>query len=96
MDNQIFKNQYALNKMIVWLKNALEFNPRQFNRLEKDDTRKQISVSHPKKGNCANLAPGEIYLEIETSEKNHNQEIPWIFGSITPVRIKNEIAHSVD
>ena len=49
MDNQIFKNQYALNKMIVWLKNALEFNPRQFNRLEKDDTRKQISVSHPKK-----------------------------------------------
>ena len=82
--------------MIVWLENPLEFNPRQFNLLEKDDTRKKISVSHSKKGNGANLAPGKLYLEIETPEKNHNQEIPWIFGSITPVRVKNEIAHSVD
>ena len=35
MDNQIFKNQYAVERMIVWLINPLELNLRQFDPLEK-------------------------------------------------------------
>ena len=76
-----------LKTSMLWKNNCLtrkllKFNLRQFNLLEKNDTLKQISVFHPKKGNCANLLPGKIYLEIETSGKNHNQEILCIFASI--------------
>ena len=72
---------------MLWKNNCLtrkplKFNLRQFNLLEKNDTLKQISVFHPKKGNYANLPSGKIYLEIETSGKNHNQEIFWIFAAI--------------
>ena len=30
----------------------------------------------------ANLPSGEIYLEIETPGKSHNQGTPWIFVSV--------------
>ena len=66
--NMLWKNYCLTHK-------PLKFNLRQFNLLEKSDTLKRISVFHPKKGNYANLPPGKIYLEIETSGKNHNQEI---------------------
>ena len=36
----------------------------------------KFQFTHPKKGNCANLPPGKVYLEIETSEKNDNQGVP--------------------
>ena len=90
MDNKIFKNQYALERMIAWLINSLELNLCQFDLSEKDDSYlanwKKISISHPEKGNCANLPPLKIYLaEIETPGKNHNERIPWIFISINPV-----------
>ena len=35
MGDQILKNQYTLERMIVWLINPLEFNLRQFNPSEK-------------------------------------------------------------
>ena len=73
MDDQIFKikNQYVLERMIVWLTNPLELNLCQFDSSERDIWKK-LSFSHPEKGNCANLPPGKIYLEIETPGKNCN------------------------
>ena len=38
MDNKIFKNQYALERMIAWLINPLELNLCQFDLSEKDDS----------------------------------------------------------
>ena len=38
MDNQIFKNQYVLERMIVWLVIPLELNLCQFDPSEKDDS----------------------------------------------------------
>ena len=43
----------------------------QFDPSEKDDTWRKLSVSHLEKGICANLPPGKIYFEIETTGKNH-------------------------
>ena len=51
MDDQIFKNQYALERMIV--KSPLELNLRRFDPSEKMISVKKFSVSHPEKGNCA-------------------------------------------
>ena len=69
MDNQNFKNQYVLERMVVWLINPLELNLSQFNLSEKIDTWEKFSVSHLEKGNCANSPPGKIYLEIEIPGK---------------------------
>ena len=60
MDNQFFKNQYTLERMIVWLINPLESNLRKFNTLEKNDTWKQISV-YP--------TPKKVTLQIYPLEK---------------------------
>ena len=49
MDDQIFKNQYIMDRMIVWLINPLELNFCQFDPSEKDDIWKKLSVSHPEK-----------------------------------------------
>ena len=38
MDNQIFKDQYVLERMIVWLINPLELNLCQFDPSEKDNS----------------------------------------------------------
>ena len=35
MDNQIFKNQYAQERMIVWLKNPVELNLKMIQSLGK-------------------------------------------------------------
>ena len=82
MDDQIFKNQYVLERMIVWLINPMELNLSRFNLSEKISTRKKFSVSHLEKGSTADLPPGKIYLGTETPGKNHNQGTPWIFTSI--------------
>ena len=57
-----FKNQYALERMIVWFINPLELNLTRFDPLEIIITVKKILVSHPEKSNCANLTPGKIYI----------------------------------
>ena len=44
MDNQFFKNQYTLERMIAWLINPLQSYLRKLDLLEKNDTWKQISV----------------------------------------------------
>ena len=71
MDNQIFKNQYTQEKMIVvWLINPVELNLRQFSLLEKKDTWKIFSISHTEWNlhcNCANLPPWKNI----TWDKNH-------------------------
>ena len=51
MDDQIFKNQCILERMIVWLINPLELNLCWSDPSEKGDIWKKLSVSHPEKGN---------------------------------------------
>ena len=90
MEDQIFKNQYALERMIVWLINTLEFNLRQFCPLEKMVPEKNLESATPKKVNSANLPPGKIYFEIETPGKSYNRGTSWIFTSIPLYRQKME------
>ena len=47
MDNQFFKNQYVLERMIVWLTNPLELNLCQFDSSERDDIWKNIIILPP-------------------------------------------------
>ena len=61
MDNQFFKNQYILERMIVWLINLLESNLRKFNTLKKNDTWKQISVCPKPKKVTVQIYPLEKY-----------------------------------
>ena len=83
IDDQIFENQYVLEKMIVWLINPQELNLSRFDPSEKNEIIKKNFQSHTrKKSNSVDLPPVKIYLEIETPGKNHNQRIPWIFTSI--------------
>ena len=74
MGDQIFKNQYTLERMVVWLISPLKFNLRQFNPSERNgnwkiDTWKFFESATPKRVNCSNLPPGKIYLNIETPKK---------------------------
>ena len=47
MDNQIFKNQYVLERMIVWLINPLELNLCWFDSSERDGHLKNIIILRP-------------------------------------------------
>ena len=72
MDEEIFKNKYPLEKMIVWLINLLKSNPGWFDLQEKMIPKTYFqSPPPPKKKNVnhANLPPGKTYLEIEPLEK---------------------------
>ena len=40
-------------------------------------------VSNPKKGNCTNLSPGKMYLQIQTPGKKHNQRIPFLWKLVS-------------
>ena len=60
MEDQIFKNQYALERVIVWLINPLEFNLGQFCPLEKMIPENFFESATPKKVNSANLPHGKI------------------------------------
>ena len=68
MDDQIVKNQYVLEKKIVWLISHLELNLCRFDSSERDDIWKKLSFSRPEKGDCK-FTPCKKYLEIETPEK---------------------------
>ena len=61
MDDQIFKNQCILEKMIVWLCWP--------GLSEKDDIWKKLLVSHPEKGNCENLPLEKYTLKQKPLEK---------------------------
>ena len=93
MDDQIFKNQYTLERMIVWLINPLEFNLRQFSPSEKMIPEKMLESATPKKVNSENLPPGKIYLKIETPGKKSQSRDSLDCYIHTPVRIKNGIVH---
>ena len=78
MDDQIFKNQYTLERMIVWLINPLEFNLRQFDPWKKNDTWKIFESATPKKVNSAHLPPGKIYLDRNPWKKLQSRD-PLVF-----------------
>ena len=82
MDDQSFRNQYALERIIIWLMNFLELNHRQFNPLEKNNTWKKNQSPTLKKV-IVQMQPLEKYTLRETPGKNHNQGTPWIFTSIS-------------
>ena len=94
IDAQILKNQYALERMIVWLINPLEFNLRQFNPSEKNDTWKKIFESvTPKKGKYCKFTPWKnIPWERKPWKKSQSSD-PLDFYIHTNVRIKTGIAH---
>ena len=62
MDDQIVKNQYVLEKKIVWLISHLELNLCRFDSSERDDIWKKLSFSRPEKGDYANLPPAKNTL----------------------------------
>ena len=81
MEDQNFKKQYALERMIVWLIDPLELNPIDNSIPQKKWYQKKNSVSQPKKGRYrAYLPPVEKYALTWDRNPYHNQEMPaWIF-----------------
>ena len=70
MDEQIFKNHYALERMIVWFINPLELNARWFDPSELG--KKMLPGKH-----FQSLTPKKLTLQIYSQEKYtlryHNQ-----------------------
>ena len=97
MEDQNFKNQYVLKRMIVWLIDPLELNPIDNSIPQKKWYQKKNSVSQPKKGRYrAYLPPVEKYALTWDRNPYHNQEMPaWIFMTIPLFgsRIKNGIQY---
>ena len=95
MDDQISKNQYILQRTIVWLINPLELNLRWFDPSEKNDITEKFFHSPTLKKVTVQIYPQEkyIYLETEIPWKNHNQETPKIFTSIPLYRKWNSPMH---
>ena len=94
MDNQIFKNQYALEKMIFWFIIPLEFNLKQFNALEENDSYLKTNFAHTLKkvaNCCANLpsqkiiikgSPRFLHLYTCAEEKWHSWWVPVMLDAL--------------
>ena len=68
-DPCVNKNQYVLERMILWLINLLKLNVIRVSPSEKIDTLKKNQSPTRKKGICADLLPGKIYLEKKSLKK---------------------------
>ena len=62
MNNQISKNEYVLDKMIVWLINLLELNLCRFDSSERDDIWKKNYHSPTLKKIPVQIYPLEKYI----------------------------------
>ena len=62
---------------ILW-----NFNLRQFDHSEKNDTWKNFWVCHPEKGKHSKFTPWKNIPWDRNPWKNYNQGTPWIFTSI--------------
>ena len=97
MEGQNFKNQYALERMIVWLIDPQELNLIDNSIPQKKWYQKKNLVSQPKKVRYRqDLPPVEKYALTWDRNPYHNQEMPaWIFMSIPLFgsRIKNGIQY---
>ena len=88
MEDQIFKNQCAPERMTVWLINPKEFNLRQFGPLEKNDIWKNFWVCHPEKGKLCKFTPWKNILWDRNPWKKLKLRDPLDFFVHTPVQIK--------
>ena len=92
MDIQFFKNQYALERMIVWPISSLEFNLRQFEIPQKKMIpENKFWVCHPKKGKSCKFTLWKNIPWDENVWKKSQPKEPLDLYLHTPARIKNRI-----